>query len=92
MWFVFSSATKKRTHLSLFSASEASRKILLKLFIMPIEIRELIFSTTVVPQAQQVPQTAETAANDPLSMEVKENLIQACVSQVIELLEKEKER
>ena len=60
---------------------------------MAIEIRELVVRTTVVPPAQPPPNTAPTAASvDPLSMEAKEALIQACVSQVLAILDNQKER
>ena len=60
---------------------------------MAIEIRELVVRTTVVPPAKPLPQTTSTAATvDPLSMAAKDALIQACVSQVLSILENQKER
>jgi hypothetical protein len=59
---------------------------------MPIEIRELVVRTTVVPPNQQPPQSSANATNDPLSMEVKEALIQECINQILAILEKQKDR
>ncbi len=58
---------------------------------MPVEIRELVIRATVATQNSS--SGATSAANStPLSMTGDNALIQACVSQVMELLEKQKER
>jgi Family of unknown function (DUF5908) len=58
---------------------------------MPVEIRELVIRATVSPNNTSQSASA-TANNTPLSIEGNDALVQACVSQVMWLLEKQKER
>jgi hypothetical protein len=58
---------------------------------MPVEIRELVIRATVSTNNSTSPNVA-MASNGPLSMTGNEALIQACVSQVMQLLEKQRER
>jgi hypothetical protein len=58
---------------------------------MPVEIRELVIRATVSPN--NTSSSASAASNNtPLSIAGNEALVQACVSQVMWLLEKQKER
>ena len=58
---------------------------------MPVEIRELIIRATVSTN-NSTPSNLAMASSRPLSMTDNEALIQACVSQVMRLLEKQRER
>jgi Family of unknown function (DUF5908) len=58
---------------------------------MPVEIRELIIRATVSTNTSTSSSSA-ISSSGPLSMTTNEALIQACVSQVMQLLEKQKER
>jgi hypothetical protein len=58
---------------------------------MPVEIRELVIRATVSTNTTASSNVA-MASNGPLSMTGNEALIQACVSQVMQLLEKQRER
>ena len=54
---------------------------------MPIEIRELQIKVTVGDEGQ----TAESAAA-PFSEEAQDDIVKACVEQVLAILEKQRER
>jgi hypothetical protein len=58
---------------------------------MPVEIRELIIRATVSSNTSTSSSSA-SANNGLLSISGNDALIQACVSQVMRLLEKQKER
>jgi hypothetical protein len=53
---------------------------------MPVEIRELVIRATV-----SAPRAAETPAPDAAGQDA-EDLVAACVEQVLEILRREKER
>jgi hypothetical protein len=57
---------------------------------MPVEIRELVIRATV--SANNAPSSAATSGHTRPTISGDEALIQACVSQVMLLLEKQKER
>ncbi len=61
---------------------------------MPVEIRELVIRATVSPSnASNTPRPHTSKSHQgPLSIGGNDALIQACVSQVMQLLEKQKER
>lgn len=57
---------------------------------MPVIIRELIIRATVTDSQGKEENTSSSAP--PLNNEEKESLVSACVQQVLEILEKKKER
>jgi hypothetical protein len=57
---------------------------------MPVIIRELIIRATVTDSQGKEENTASSAP--PINNEEKEALVSACVQQVLEILEKKKER
>lgn len=57
---------------------------------MPVIIRELIIRATVTDSQGKEENTASSAP--PMNNEEKEALVSACVQQVLEILEKKKER
>jgi Family of unknown function (DUF5908) len=58
---------------------------------MPVEIRELIIRATVSTNTSTA-SSSGSSQQGPLSINGNDALIQACVSQVMQLLEKQKER
>ena len=57
---------------------------------MPVIIRELVIRATVTDSQGKEENSASSAP--PMSNEEKETLVTACVQQVLEILEKKKER
>ena len=57
---------------------------------MPVVIKELIIRATVIDSQGKEESTASSAP--PLNNVEKESLVAACVQQVLEILEKKKER
>jgi hypothetical protein len=57
---------------------------------MPVVIKELIIRATVTDSQGKEESTASSAP--PLNNDEKESLVAACVQQVLEILEKKKER
>jgi Family of unknown function (DUF5908) len=58
---------------------------------MPVEIRELVIRATVSTNTS-ASSSAGNSQEGPLSINGSDALVQACVSQVMRLLEKQKER
>ena len=58
---------------------------------MPIEIKELVIRTTVVPE-QQTSQQIVGANAGIMNDDIKDELIQVCINQVMSILEQQKER
>jgi hypothetical protein len=57
---------------------------------MPVIIKELVIRATVTDSQGKEESTASSAP--PLNNDEKESLVAACVQQVLEILEKKKER
>jgi len=57
---------------------------------MPVIIRELVIRATVTDSQGKEEQSASSAP--PLNNDDKESLVAACVQQVLEILEKKKDR
>jgi Family of unknown function (DUF5908) len=57
---------------------------------MPVIIKELVIRATVTDSQGKEENTASSAP--PLNNEEKESLVAACVQQVLEILEKKKDR
>lgn len=55
---------------------------------MPVEIKELVIRAVTTPESQSSAQSAESK----MSAEEREAIIQACVRQVLKILQKKKER
>jgi hypothetical protein len=55
---------------------------------MPVEIRELVIRAVTTPESQ----SSQQSSVSQMSAEEREAIIQACVRQVLKILQKKKER